>query len=334
MPDAQTFESGIEAGLRFAYVLDGRGGGREVDWRGVRAWSPADGVLWVHLERDDEATAHWMREAAGIDPVTCEALLAEESRPRVECNEDALLVVLRGVDLKDGADAVDLAPVHLSVTGTRVISLRDKDDQIAALRDIRKSLAAGQGPRGAGELFAQIAAKIVRDLEPVLDKLEDSIDALDERLAGREISGAREALSAIRRQAIGLRRYLAPQREALFRLHLEEATWLARADKIRLREVTDRTLRYVESLDEIRDRATVLHEDIAAVASERTASATVRLTALTALLLPPTLLAGLLGANVSGIPFSDDPAAFAATCLLVVVMLAIEVWILRRSRWL
>ena len=38
-------------GLLFAYVLDGQGGGRELDWEGIRAWSPEDGVLWVHLDR-------------------------------------------------------------------------------------------------------------------------------------------------------------------------------------------------------------------------------------------------------------------------------------------
>ena len=52
MPDQTVLKYGEQPGLRFACVLDGRGGCRELDWPGVEAWKPEDGVLWVHLERD------------------------------------------------------------------------------------------------------------------------------------------------------------------------------------------------------------------------------------------------------------------------------------------
>ncbi len=37
-------------GLIAACVLDGRGGGLELDWPGIRDWTAEDGILWVHLE--------------------------------------------------------------------------------------------------------------------------------------------------------------------------------------------------------------------------------------------------------------------------------------------
>src|SRR5690606_18461731 len=99
----------------------------------------------------------------------------------------------------------------------------------------------------------------------------------------------RSALGDLRRNAIGLRRYLAPQREALYRLQVEEVVWLSRGDRVGLREITDRTVRFVESLDVIRDRATLLHEDLTAQISERISQTSNRLTALAAVLLPPSL---------------------------------------------
>jgi zinc transporter len=44
-------------GLVVAYVLDGRGGGREIGWDGVRSWQPSDGLLWVHLDYTKPGTA-------------------------------------------------------------------------------------------------------------------------------------------------------------------------------------------------------------------------------------------------------------------------------------
>jgi zinc transporter len=325
---------GIQPGLRFVCVLDGNGGCRTLDLPELSCWTPDQGVIWVHLERDDPAADAWLRAHSGIDSVNCDALLAAESRPRVEESGDALLVVLRGVNRSAGSDALDLVPIHLWIDAHRVISLRDKDHYLMALRDIREALVEGRGPKSPGELFVQIAEKIVQDIEPAAAELEDQADELDDTLLEQDSYLCRGKLSDMRRHAIKLRRYMAPQREALFRLQVEDASWLSRRDKIRLREVTDRVLRHVENLDAVRDRATILHEDLAAQIAENHAKASNRLTMIAAILLPPSLVAGLLGANVGGIPGSSEPWAFALVCLIVVLIFPLEIYILRRLNWL
>jgi zinc transporter len=325
---------GIQPGLRFACILDGSGGCRTLDFEQLSRWTPEQGVIWVHLERDAPEADAWLRGQSGIDSVNCDALLAAESRPRVEDSGDALLIVLRGVNRSEGSDALDLVPMHLWIDAHRVISLRDKDHYLMALRDIREALMQGRGPKSPGELFVQIAEKVVRDIEPTVAQLEDEADELDDTLLEHDSFVCRGKLSDMRRNAIQLRRYMAPQREALFRLQVEDATWLSRRDKIRLREVTDRVMRHVENLDSVRDRATILHEDLAAQIAENHSKAANRLTLIAAILLPPSLLAGLLGANVGGIPGTGEPWAFALVCLIVVALFPLEIYVLRRLNWL
>jgi zinc transporter len=325
---------GVQPGLRFACILDGQGGCRILDWDALSRWTPDQGVAWVHLERDDPHAADWLRRHSGIDPVHCDALLAAESRPRVEDSGDALLIVLRGVNRSPGSDAIDLVPIHLWVDGQRVISLREKHHYLLALRDIRESLKQGHGPRSAGELFVQIAEKIVQDIQPAVAELEDEADELDDRLLEHDSLTCRKKLSDMRRHAIQLRRYMAPQREALFRLQVQEASWLSTRGKVRLREVTDGVLRHVENLDAVRDRATILHEDLAAQIAENHAKASNRLTLIAAVLLPPSLFAGLLGANVGGVPGSDSPWAFAIVVVMALALFPLEIWVLRRLNWL
>ena len=55
---------------------------------------------------------------------------------------------------------------------------------------------------------------------------------------------------------------------------------LSERDRIQIREVTDKVLRHVESLDSIRDRTTLLQEELTAEMSERIASNSHRLTAI------------------------------------------------------
>jgi len=121
MNDLTDLPTGIEPGLRFAVVLDGRGGGHELDWPGVAAWRPGDGFLWIHLERDTQPAAAWMHGASGIDPIVADSLLAEDSRPRIEEFDEALLLVMRGVNLAE-KEEVELVPVHMWLDEDRAIT--------------------------------------------------------------------------------------------------------------------------------------------------------------------------------------------------------------------
>jgi zinc transporter len=69
-------------------------------------------------------------------------------------------------------------------------------------------------------------------------------------------------------------------------------------------------MHFIEYLGAIRHRTTILHDDPSTVISERIARNLNRLAALAALLLPPSVVAGLFGMNVGGIPGVNDTWAF------------------------
>lgn len=323
---------GAEPGLRFASLLDGQGGCRVLDWQGILDWQARDGFLWVHLERDAAEAAAWIYGGSEIDPAIGALLLAEDSRPRVEVVEDALLLVLRGVNLS--SEAVELVPIHIWIDANRAITLRDQAHALMALREIRQALAGRRGPRRAGELLVQISEKIVRDLEPALEKMDEEVERLEDDMLKTTPPDLRRTLADLRRRAIHLRRYLHPQREALFRLQTADTPLLNAHDRMRLSSVIDTVIRYIEDLDAIRDRTTILQEDLSARVSEQIAKISNRLTGIAALLLTPSLLAGMLGANIGGIPGGDHPWGFAGLVALIVALLLVQLIIFRRIKWL
>ncbi len=330
---------GYEPGLRFAAIL-GRGRSRCLTWGQLDRWKPEDGLLWLHLERDHPMAKHWLRTNSGIDPVLVESLIDDESRPRIDVFGDALVLVLRGISRvpkdrnSDFGHGVDLVPVHVWIDGQRVISLRDATHSLKALRDLRNAAFAGTGPTRSGELLVGIAGKIVHDLEPVLDEMDDEVDELEETLLDAPSARFRRALAELRRRAIHLRRYLTPQRDALLRLQHEEPTWLLARDRIYLREILDTVQRYIEHLDAIRDRATIVHEDLNALITERVARTSNRLAALAAILLPPSLVAALFGMNLGGIPGERAPFGFIFACAGIVLLTLVILVVLRRAKWL
>lgn len=320
-----------EDGLIAGFLLDGKGGGKPVDWQAVGAWQPDQGVLWVHLDRNSERACRWVQAESGLDEITADALLAEETRPRTFSIAQGLLVILRGVNLNPGADPEDMVSLRLYADDRRIISVRLR--RLMAVSDLAERLKSGKGPRTTGGFMAMVADLLVARMEPVIDSLGEGVDRLETQLSALRPAQARQELRDLRHTAIVLKRYLTPQRDIMGRLQIEQFDWLSPHDRIALREVGDRIARYVEELEEVRERAAVLQDELLNRLSESANRTIYILTIVAAIILPLSFLTGLLGINVGGMPGVDDERAFWIVCLLLVAFAVVEVWIFRRLKW-
>jgi len=315
-------------GLVAAFLLDGAGGGRTLDFAQVRRWQPADGLLWVHMDLAAPATERWLAGEAGLDPMVAEALLQIETRPRGLPLKDGLLVVLRGVNLNPGADPEDMVSLRMWITAERIVTTRRR--RLLSVDDTRAAIAEGRGPVSPGDFVVAMADRLMERAARVVGDLDEAVDQLEEEVLKAESHALRSALADVRREAIGLRRYLAPQREALTRLCVEPHPLLSAVDRMRLREVADAATRHVEDLDAARERAAVVHEELASRLSEQMNQRMYVLTIVAALFLPMGFVTGLLGINVGGIPGVDDPRAFA---IVTGLLAALAVGVLAVFKW-
>ena len=94
----------------------------------------------------------------------------------------------------------------------------------------------------------------------VVEELSDGVDALEDQVVSGEWTKVREKLAEARKRAIAIRRHLAPQREALARLTGEKHEMLDAIDAVHFRELADETTRYIEELDSVHQRASMVQE--------------------------------------------------------------------------
>jgi len=317
-------------GLIAAYILDGKGGGKRVGWKEIQQWTPTSGLLWVHLKFEAPEAQRWIREESQLDDVVGDALLADESRPRITTFDDGVLVALRGVNLNPGADPEDMVSLRMWAEKNRIITTRRR--KLMSVADLCSAVEKGKGPRTSGEFLEDVADRLMVRMGGVIDELEDKAAELEEAVLTEESHELRPMLASIRRDAINLRRYMAPQREAIARLQGEKISWLAEEDRVRLRETYDRLTRYIEDLDAARERAAVTQEELISRLSEQMDNRMYVLSIVAAIFLPLGFLTGLLGINVGGIPGSEYKAAFFVFCLLLVALVVIEVIIFKRKK--
>ena len=131
-----------------------------------------------------------------------------------------------------------------------------------------------------------------------------------------------------------LRRYLAPQREAMTKLQAENVPWLSDGNRMHLRETTDRVIRYIEDMDSVRDRAAVTQEELVNRLSEQMNTRMYVLSLVAAVFLPLGFLTGLLGINVGGIPGAENQFAFFIFILMLAVVVVLQIVIFKRKKWL
>ena len=320
-------------GLLYAYLLDGQGGGTALGWDAVRSWEPSQGTLWMHLDRTNETAVAWVENESGINPAAAATLLARSgNRPRSDRIGDAMLMILRGINRNPGDEPDDMLAMHAWLDAHRIITLRRR--RLMAGAEIRDLIESGHGPHNAAEMLVLIIDRMAEPVAGLLTELDEQVDTLHDEVLGGPGESLREKLRHLRQSIISLRRYLAPQRDAMSRLLLDQPSWVGDLSRSYLREHADRYTRFVEDLDAARERTGVAQDELNARVADQMNRTMYLLTVVSALLLPPALLTGLLGINVGGMPGVDSDLAFTVVAIVVPILAVFEFVLLRRLKWI
>ena len=190
-----------------AFLLDGRGGARELDWDGVRAWESGQGFLWVHLNHGQDEAREWLRRTSGLDALISKALGARATRPRIFRHGNGLLSIFRAANLNAGADPEDMISLRCWIEAERAITVRHRQSMAAS--DLRKALLAGNGPTRAGDFLTRLADALAGRLAPILEALDEATEKLEDAVLDGSAQIPRGELGERRRQIIRLRRHRA-----------------------------------------------------------------------------------------------------------------------------
>ncbi|MDA0745687.1 MAG: zinc transporter ZntB [bacterium] len=308
------------------------GSGQHIDREQIKTWDPSQGILWLHLDYADEGAKKWLFEESGIDAVSCEALLAEEARPRIVSSSNSLLLILRGVNCNTRTEQDEMVSIRMWFDEHRIISMRHR--RVMAIEDINKSIETGKGPDSVNDFLVMVANKLVDRMGDIISDIDDHVDELEDLVLTQESHELRSKLANLRRQTISLRRYISPQRDVLARLQSERISWINDIDRVHIREITERTAKFIDDLDSARDRAAITQEELNNRLSEQMNKTMYILSIVAAIFLPLGLITGLLGINVGGIPGTDNNFAFAFVSLFLIIFAFFQYLLFRRKRWL
>jgi magnesium transporter len=291
------------------------------------------GPLWVDIDTSVRQQLALLEKVFGFHPLAIEDVMNPNSRAKVEAYDGYLFVVLRAVRLDDQTEDpydIETENIHFFISQNVLVTAHNGPsrlvDSVADLT-VRSTDLIGRGP---GRLAHLVMDAAVDSFFPVLDRIDEFIDSLEERVFQSFKEEALRDIFAVKRMVLSLRRYLAPEREIFNVLTNRPSPFLAPDIQLYYRDIYDHILRINDSLETYRDLMSSTMESYLSQVSNRLGLVTKGLSVVATLSVPFVVVSGMWGMNFAKVPLADHPYGFV---IMLFVQLALGgglLWMLRR----
>ena len=173
--------------------------------------------------------------------------------------------------------------------------------------------------------------KIKASLADIAEQADDMEDRVIEEIGIRQDKKLREDLSHLRHLIVSFRRFLAPQQEVM--RTLEHMTLFNTEDKAHLHTLSHDLETAVEKLNFARDHSSVTQDQLDAKTNTNISQIMYLMSMIMVIFTPLSFITGLLGANIGGIPFNNNPYGFVLICLILVCVLLCQITFIKKMHW-
>jgi zinc transporter len=294
------------------------------------AASNAD-FVWVHLDLSDAAAQVWLRRLPW-PPDVIEIVAAPIQRGKLFITPELIYGHLR--DFRDEAGALTLQAGSLCIVASRILIVTGRRIPLRSIAELRRRVEAGTvmpaSPFGLITEFLRALNDIGKEL---LQQGSERLRAVESSVLRRTGAEHRDEILERRRVSIEVARDMAYKRTAMLDLVRERPVLFSADEFDRLTQQIHRYAALVEDAQEFADQCQFVLEEFRAQIEENTNRNLYILTTLSAIFLPATLIAGIWGMNVSGLPFGTSPHGFWVVGGLIAAVLALVVIVLFRFRF-
>jgi len=293
------------------------------------------GLTWVHLDAPDSEAVSRLAERFGWHALDVEDVLSKRQRPKIDEYPEYLFAVLHfpvfdkavqrlnaaELDFFLGPDYLVTLPTTQLLPVTRLFE-RCRDDE-----ELRESLFG----KGSGYLLYHVLDDLFDYCFPILDKIGHKLDVFeDELFEGRSEDIVRD-ISNVKQEIISYRKIIKPERSTLRVLERNVERFLPENLELYFDDIVDAAERIWDLLDNYKEVAEALEDTNESVISHRQNDVLRVLTIFSVLLLPLTLITGILGMN--DFPYHGSVWSFYGIIIGMGVIFVLGAAFFRYKRW-
>lgn len=299
-----------------------------------------DRRVWVDAidPTDDELTE--LQRTLDLHDLAVEDSRKWGQRAKVDFYPQHLFLVAHGINLNERDEIVD-HEVHLFAGGGYfVLTVRREPLFDFGKTGERFVSAPDLSSEGIGFLLYVILDEIVDGYLDAIERFEDLSDDVEDAVAldqddprGERTRTLARTIFRLRQQVVRFRRLTSPMREVVDLL-LETQAIVTQPLVPYFRDVLDHVIRSMELNDNVRDLLTSARELQLAQVSNRLNVVMKKLTAWAAIILIPTLIAGIYGMNFTHMPELRWTFGYPFAIGLMAASAGLLYWMFRKRDWL
>jgi magnesium transporter len=297
------------------------------------------GLLWVDFSGEPPETALPVLQSFKFHHLAIDDALQETHAPKIDDWGDYLYIVLNYMHLVKATDPWDTEIDELDIFLGRNYVITHHDNPVTSI-DETWSICQ-RDPRysqdGADHLLYKIIDSIVMNYMPIIEKIDEEIDWIEDQVFDRPSSQTLARLFTLKRVLLAMRRILLPQREVLNKMARDDYQVIDSKDRIFFRDIYDHLVRLHDVNESLRDLVGGALDTYLSVINNRMNEVMKTLTIITTIFMPLTFVTGFFGMNFfAANPPQDSwtqPAVFYGTLGLMLLIPVFMFFWMRRRTW-
>ncbi|MBV8187046.1 MAG: hypothetical protein JO339_07390 [Alphaproteobacteria bacterium] len=323
---AKMAAAGFASGFRF-----GPSGARALHGGDLgEALGDRDSWLWLDFQLGEERLAAMLATLPGLTPRVLELLLSTDDKVRTDTFGKAIVGIANDYEMRKPLDAKYGVRWRFALLPQLLVTVRPRLGH--ALSQVQADIPAGRHFRDPVHLMGALLNEFAIASYSMLVEIGNHINESEERMLDDAAAPAAEVPGRIRRRLLYLHRQVIPVNGVITFLLPQRPDWFDETARLEYRRIAERLDNLHDEIELLRERAHTLEADFQARESERTNRRLTVLTVLSALLLPPSVISGILGMNVGGQPLLRDPLGFLIASGMMGASVVVMLIILRRIR--
>jgi magnesium transporter len=258
-------------------------------------------MVWLDVEDPTPEDMDLLRREFGFHELALEDSLHPHQRAKIEQYDAYFFVIAYGISISEG----DLAEHEMAIFVGRnyLVTVRKPPAYdltgVMARWDVESKLAA----EGGGYLLYILLDEIVDHYFEAIDVYADRSEEIEDLVFGSTgDTSTQNEIFRLKKDLLKFRREMAPLRDVLDVLQRRTVDVVTIALEPYYRDVYDHVLRATDYVDNIRDLLSSALEANLSVISNRLNEVMKQLTSWAAIILVPTLIAGIYGMNFIHMP--------------------------------
>jgi len=231
---------------------------------------------------------------------------------------------------------VSYEQISLLLLENVVFAFKEKQDDLftPVLQRIRTSKGRFRS-MGSDFLTYSILDAIIDQNFILIDALDEAITVLeDQLLAGEPSNATLNSIQKLKREIVGVRRYVSPIRELINEMLRSESPLIDEKTHIYLRDVSDHAIRVIESIELHRDIISGLLDIYISSVSNKMNEVMKVLTVFASIFIPMTFLTGIYGMNFEYMPELKLHWTYPALWGVFLTIPTVLLIFFKRKKWL